>query len=230
MDGPDPSGHVPLRTFPRRRFLRDGALATGGAVAGISVPFDATAAGVPSARAGWLRLLAPSSQESLADYTPVALSADELKTLIAAIDRLIPSDDLGPGASEVGVHVYIDRGLAGPNAAILPLYQGGLAALDKAASAGGFAALDVGKQDDILGQYESGDLAGAPEGFFALLLEHTRQGMFADPIYGGNKDFAGWDLIGYPGIKLIWSEADQAIDAVVKPEHKSVAEYGGDAW
>jgi len=226
MDGPDPSERAPLRTFPRRRFLRDGALATGGAVAGLTVPFDASAAGVPNSRAAWLRLLAPSTQE----YAPVALSADELKTLIAAVDRLIPSDDLGPGASEVGVHVYIDRGLACPNAATLPLFQGGLAALDAAAGTGGFTGLTADKQDDILGQYESGDLADAPEGFFPLLLEQTRQGMFADPIYGGNKDFAGWDLIGFPGIKLAWSEADQTIDAVVKPEHKSVAEYRGDGW
>ena len=35
-----------------------------------------------------------------------------------------------------------------------------------------------------------------------MLLEHTREGMFSDPIYGGNVNFAGWDLIGYPGIKL----------------------------
>jgi hypothetical protein len=229
MDGPDPTERVPLRTFPRRRLLRDGALATG-AVAGLTVPFEASAAGNANARPFWQRFFAQATPESLENYTPTALSANELTTLIAAIDRLIPSDELGPGASESGVHVYIDSGLAGPNAATLPLYQGGLAALDAAAGTGGFAGLTADEQDAILGQYESGDLADAPEGFFALLLEHTRQGMFADPIYGGNKDFAGWDLIGYPGIKLIWSEADQAIDATVAPEHKSVAEYGGDAW
>ena len=53
--------------------------------------------------------------------------------------------------------------------------------------------------------------------------------MFGDPIHGGNKDFAGWDLIAYPGVKLVWTAEEQAIDAVVIPEHASVAEFGGKA-
>ena len=36
-------------------------------------------------------------------------------------------------------------------------------------------------------------------GFVALLVLHTRQGFYADPIYGGNKDRVGWDVIGFPG-------------------------------
>ena len=35
--------------------------------------------------------------------------------------------------------------------------------------------------------------------FFPLLLLHTRQGFLADPIYGGNRDRAGWNVIGFPG-------------------------------
>lgn len=35
--------------------------------------------------------------------------------------------------------------------------------------------------------------------FFNLLVTHTRQGFFADPIYGGNKDQVGWQVIGFPG-------------------------------
>ena len=72
---------------------------------------------------------------------------------------------------------------------------------------------------------EAGDLDGAPEGFFPLLLEHTRQGMFCDPIHGGNRNFAGWDLLGYPGIKLVWTEADQSEGTEVRPEHVSVEEF-----
>ena len=49
--------------------------------------------------------------------------------------------------------------------------------------------------------------------------------MFSDPIYGGNVNFAGWDLIGYSGIKLVWDAEDQALDAIPEPEHVSVAEY-----
>lgn len=35
--------------------------------------------------------------------------------------------------------------------------------------------------------------------FFNLLITHTRQGFLADPIYGGNKDQVGWQVIGFPG-------------------------------
>ena len=35
--------------------------------------------------------------------------------------------------------------------------------------------------------------------FFPLLVLHTRQGFLADPIYGGNRNRAGWDVIGFPG-------------------------------
>jgi gluconate 2-dehydrogenase gamma chain len=36
--------------------------------------------------------------------------------------------------------------------------------------------------------------------FFAVLYENVMEGMFADPIYGGNKDKAGWKMIGFPGV------------------------------
>lgn len=220
----------PVRLFPRRRFLSESAVIGAGAAA-VALPVDASAAGARTKRVqGWIQALRQATPEAIAAYSPEALTTAELATLVAAIDRLIPADDLGPGASEAGVQIFIDRGLSGPNGAVLPLYQGGLAALDVAAGAGGFAGLSAEEQDDILAQAESGDLADAPAGFFGLLLEHTRQGMFGDPVYGGNGSFAGWDLIGYPGMKLLWTEEEQQIDTVVEPAHVSVEEYGGQGW
>ena len=35
--------------------------------------------------------------------------------------------------------------------------------------------------------------------FVPLLALHTRQGFYADPIYGGNRDRVGWQVIGFPG-------------------------------
>ena len=35
--------------------------------------------------------------------------------------------------------------------------------------------------------------------FWSLLLLHTRQGFYGDPVYGGNKDRVGWKVIGFPG-------------------------------
>src|SRR5205085_9071960 len=44
----------------------------------------------------------------------------------------------------------------------------------------------------------AGDLPG--RAFFAMFYENVMEGMFADPIYGGNKDKAGWKMIGFPGV------------------------------
>lgn len=227
----DQDSSRPLRlAMPRRRLFRASAIAAaGGAAAG--APLRALAAGVaPEHLDSWLALFQEATPATPETYTPVALTPRQLATLTAAVERIIPEDDLGPGAARAGVQIYIDRSLKGPNAALLSFYQQGLAALDTAAGSGGFTAVAAGKQDAILKSAEAGKLTGAPEGFFATLLAHTRQGMFGDPIYGGNIDFAGWDLIGYPGIKLSWTAEEQELDAVVKPEHISVAKYGGKSW
>ena len=55
---------------------------------------------------------------------------------------------------------------------------------------------------------EATGFAGAAS-FFAMVLAHTRQGMFGDPYYGGNVNFVGWDLIGYPGLRTMVTAADQ---------------------
>lgn len=42
-------------------------------------------------------------------------------------------------------------------------------------------------------------------GFFSTILGDTYDGMFADPVYGGNRDYAGWKLVGYPGAQRAWT-------------------------
>lgn len=224
---------TPLRVWqrglPRRRFLQQAAAATGGAVALTVAPhLPAGAQGTPMTGSPVASPVATPGATPVASpaATPAVLTPTEQATLRAAIARLIPADDLGPGAVEAGVDVFINGALATADKATLPLYQKGLAALDQAAG-GNFADADASKQDDLLTQAEGGKLVGADASFFPVLLEHTRQGMFGDPIYGGNQHFAGWDLIGYPGIKLVWSAEEQAVGTTVKPEHVSVAQYGG---
>jgi hypothetical protein len=53
-----------------------------------------------------------------------------------------------------------------------------------------FAALGPEEQDTRLD--------AVPE-FAALLSEHACEGMYGDPVYGGNRDGAGWRAIGFPG-------------------------------
>ena len=67
-----------------------------------------------------------------------------------------------------------------------------------------FRDLASGDQDKVLADLESGstvlkDVKGAE--FFTLLLQNTQEGFFADPIYGGNRDMAGWKLVGFPGAR-----------------------------
>ncbi len=67
-----------------------------------------------------------------------------------------------------------------------------------------FAQLDADQQDRVLAGLEQGQfaLAGTDgRAFFELLLRNTMEGFFADPVYGGNRDMAGWRMIGFPGTR-----------------------------
>ncbi|HWV23471.1 MAG TPA: gluconate 2-dehydrogenase subunit 3 family protein [Thermomicrobiales bacterium] len=211
--------------FPRRRLIQGSALLAGASA--FRIPLREVAA---QATPGATPVGSPiASPVPVAEYVPSSLTTAEYAILRAAVDRIIPADDLGPGAGDAGAQVYIDRALSDRKTASLTSYQQGLKALDTAAGTGGFVALATDKQDEILTTAESGKLADAPDGFFAMLLEDTREGMFSDPVHGGNANFAGWDLMGYPGIKLVWSEQDQQINSTPTPEHISVAKYQQEA-
>jgi gluconate 2-dehydrogenase gamma chain len=165
-----------------------------------------------------------------------ALTADQSALLEAIVERLIPSDKLGPGGKEAGAAAYIERslggGLAGGLKAAAPLYSSGLASVDayaKSAQGGAFTALSPDKQDAVLSDMAANKATGfEPDSatFFGAVREHTLQGMFSDPIYGGNKNFAGWDLIGYYGVKMPVAAGDQRLGVKVKPAHESAYAAG----
>ncbi len=157
------------------------------------------------------------------------LIASEVAFIDAAVDRLIPSDALGPGAVEAGVTVFIDRQLAGPFGKAVDWYMQGpwakgteqqgyqrrrtpaevyraaIKAIDAKAQQArnmSFEALTAAEQDDVLHALEDDkiDLGDvSAKTFFTLLWQNTQEGFFADPIYLGNRNFVGWKLIGYPG-------------------------------
>lgn len=87
-------------------------------------------------------------------------------------------------------------------------YRQGLAALDKycreAYAGKSFAQLSDEQKDKILTGMEKGPItfagSSAPA-LFEQLLNNTREGFLADPIYGGNRGMAGWKLIGFPGAR-----------------------------
>jgi gluconate 2-dehydrogenase gamma chain len=148
-------------------------------------------------------------------------------TIDALAARIIPTDALGPGAREAGVIHYIDRALAGAYAADQPLYLRGLAALDAYARdrfGDEFAALTADQQDQIAADLEANRAPGfadpSARAFFDLVWRHTMEGFFGDPMYGGNQDFVGWKLVGFPGVVGFYTPeellADYALDKPIR--------------
>ena len=173
----------------RRDLLTRGALFGGSLVAALHLPRP--------------RALAAAA----ASQAPEVLSPQEWKTVEAIAARLIPTDH-EPGAREAGCVNFIDKALAHEDAAQRPTYVAGLRGIDAVARRVGsapFAALVPAQQDRVLASLEDGDAPGWPAGevgaqeFFAAIWLHTLWGFLADPKYGGNRDFAGWKVIGYPG-------------------------------
>ncbi|MBB3257892.1 gluconate 2-dehydrogenase gamma chain [Paraburkholderia bannensis] len=72
-----------------------------------------------------------------------------------------------------------------------------------------FAQLAQHEQETVLGQMEHAQIGfeSVPaQTFFAFLLAHAKEGFFADPIYGGNKDMVGWKMIGFTGARADFAD------------------------
>jgi|SRR5579863_6605845 len=155
---------------------------------------------------------------------------EEVLIVAAATSRIFPTDQSGPGAREAGVVIYIDRQLAGPygrdryrytqgpfedgplelgyqgKATPREIYRDGIKNLK------GFDRLAPKGQDAHLQPIESSR-------FFFLLRQHTIEGMFSDPIHGGNVDMIGWQLIGFPGPRMSnYDEIDKHFGEAFRPK------------
>lgn len=119
--------------------------------------------------------------------------------------QIIPTDDAPGGAIEAGCVNFIDKALANEDTELRPLYVEGLAALDACARARGaqpFA--ELGGADPLLIALQDGagtqwKASFASPQFFEMVRVHTIFGFLADPAHGGNRDYAGWKAVGYPG-------------------------------
>jgi gluconate 2-dehydrogenase gamma chain len=166
--------------------------------------------------------VAPPRREPIENLT--AAEADMLEAICA---RIIPSDANGPGALEARAAHYIDRALGGALKDSREAYRAGFAAFDaycRSSRRAPFTELSERDQDSVLIDVETGAATGFPGSsgqFFAMVRTHTLQGTFGDPYYGGNANLVGWDLIGYPGIRLNVSIEDQRLGAKLTPTHKS---------
>ena len=155
------------------------------------------------------------------------LTAAESDLLEAICARIVPTDANGPGAREARAAHYIDRALGGALKESREAYRAGFAAFDRycrSSRGAAFTELSERHQDSVLIDVETGAATGfvlSSGTFFNMVRTHTLQGTFGDPYYGGNANFVGWDLIGYPGIRLNVSAEDQALRAKPTPTHKS---------
>jgi gluconate 2-dehydrogenase gamma chain len=180
----------------------------------------------------------------------------EIEFMEAAVDRLIPADELGTGALEADVVYFIDQQLSGgyghgvrhylqgpwgAESAYLgyqlpltprELYRIGIAATDRYCEetyGKPFARLEVAQQNDVLtgleavaGDIDLDDVPGVT--FFGLLLRDTKDGFFADPMYGGNKDKVGWKLVGFPGVAAAYTDFIERYNEPYQVEPVSVRE------
>ena len=163
----------------------------------------------------------------------------EARKVIAATDRILPSDETGPGAKEANVVVYIDRQLAGPygcdkfrytkgpwiesvpehgyqgSASPREIYRSGLKSLPD-----NFAGLSGSEQDEALAAMEKSY-------FFQLLRTHTIEGFLCDPLHGGNAGMIGWQTVGFPGPLMSYRDLVGKHDEPFRPKPKSLTQILG---
>jgi gluconate 2-dehydrogenase gamma chain len=196
----------------RRAFLV-GAAVGAGAVAGVGLlPEAVHGQGHPVQTTG----AAPAaSHHAGAPGHGAFLNDDAAATIKAFAERLMPGAPGKPGARDADVLNYIDLALSGAYADLQDFYRRGLAALDAYCRQNykePFRMLAATKQDEVIALLEAGKATTftwpTQQAFFNTLRTHTMEGMFADPVYGGNKDFAGWRLVGFPGAQPEFTRAD----------------------
>lgn len=223
------------KTVNRRAWLK---LFGAGAASGV-LPLSGAAA---EDSMGAMHHPAPKPASPADEPVPVYefLNGDEAAFVEAAIDTFIPPDEVGPGALESGVAVFIDRQLnsgygrgdrmylQGPFIEGTPeqgyqlrmtpseLIRNGILDVNAHVRDKYKRTFDALSEEDriaVLTQLEKREiqLPTVPTAiFFNLLYDLTMQGYFADPLHGGNKGKASWKMIGFPGIGAMYADKIEA--------------------
>jgi gluconate 2-dehydrogenase gamma chain len=237
-------------TVPRREFI--------GLVAGSIIPIAIAEAGTDATvTPSTVTPSAPASAEVRRAHVFMALNQAQAAFIVAAVDTIIPGDELSPSGSECGVAEFIDRQLAGRWGAgggsyrsgpflagspeygeqqiLTPLeyFRAGIGATNDW-SRGNFGSefdqLTPAVREEALATLQR----GVPEfaafdlsQFFSQLLRLTREGFFADPIYGGNRNKVAWQMIGYPGLPSLYARHMNSAmyEAPVKMSPRSIEDF-----
>jgi gluconate 2-dehydrogenase gamma chain len=233
----------------RRNFLKSAA------ALGAAVPVGAAAQTKAPSHAGHGAHAAPKGAAQPRPY--MFLSQAEVAFIDAAVSHLIPKDELGPGAKEAGVTYFIDQQLFGGYGSMARKYtqgpwpegtpqQGYQSPLTPAGvyRAGirdtnahcqktyskTFDALSRQQQEEVLKGLDGGKIEleqVRSQFFFNMLLNNTIEGFFADPVYGGNRDKAGWKLVGFPGVAAVYTTFIEKHNVPYKAQPVSIADITG---
>ncbi len=212
--------------LPRRDFLK-AATAAGAATAAAATGI---AACTPDDKAATAKAAPAESDARL------VLTSDEVAFLTAAVDTIIPKDELSPSGSECGCVTFIDRQLAsawgggakmyrsGPFVAGTPeqgyqmsltphqFFVAGIRAANEWSQktySKTFDGLPEDKRIEALKAMEEGKAqfdGFDSKQFFQRVLTITMEGFFSDPIYGGNRNKASWRMLGYPGLPALYAD------------------------
>jgi gluconate 2-dehydrogenase gamma chain len=217
-------------TLPRRGFLLGAGTAVATGLAPNAPAQAQTASAAPASATPPVAASAPEPDVLL------ALTATEAAFISAAVDAIIPADELSPSGTDCGVVTFIDRQLAGAWGAGAKMYRSGpfqkgkpeqgyqLPLTPKEFFAAGIAEanewsrktygkdfdrLKPAERDAALKLMEEGKAEFVGLGsrpFFNALLTITMEGFFSDPIYGGNRNHASWTMLGFPGLPATYSD------------------------
>ncbi len=170
--------------YPRRRFIRDVVLVTGGA---------SILPACSSTRGRWRF------------FTDL-----EAQVVDAIGEQIIPTDQ-DPGAIYAGVTNFIDKQLVGPYRRFQQAYRTGLGGVQETSLAmfgSPFESLKWDDQTAVLKSLESGKAQGATwqnqasRVFFEMVRDHTMQGFYGSPRHGGNRDYISYRMLNldYPQV------------------------------
>jgi len=184
-------------SLSRRRFLAHGL--TSLSSAWIAARWPAVLAAADHAR----RAAQSATPPKFEFFSPE--QATEIDAIAA---RIIPTDDM-PGAREAGVVYFIDRALTTFSKDDQKTYQEGLSELQARVremfpSVERFSAAAPEQQDEMLRSFDESTAAEhrafrpnpAGQNFFETIRQHTIAGFLIDPDSGGNRNGAGWKVIG----------------------------------
>jgi gluconate 2-dehydrogenase gamma chain len=234
--------------LPRRRFLLGAGFAGATVASGL--------AGTPAPAEAQTPAAAPAPAANPEPETYLTLTATEVAFLSAMADTIIPADELSPSGTDCGVVTYIDRQLAGAYGAGSKMYRSGpfqrgkpeqgyqLALTPRQYFESGIAAANAwsrkthGKDFDRLSPADrDAALKAMDEGkaqfehfsaraFAGRIIAMVMEGFFSDPMYGGNRNKAGWKMLGFPGLPATYRDkVDQYYNKQYVAPPRSIADF-----